>query len=83
MQRDSERRSIVPESAVPAPRDNQGHVVALFLWTETADTVVNGGDQISWGQLTMRVQRLDKSYLSELVLLVVEGLGDPVGVDRE
>jgi hypothetical protein len=69
--------------AVPAPRDNQRHVVALFLRTEAADAVVNGGDQISWRQVTMRVQRLDEPSFPELIVLGVEGLGDPIGVDRQ
>src|SRR5580765_8931442 len=71
------------ESAVPAPCDNEGHVVALFLRTEAADAVVDGGDQISWRQVTMRVQCLDEPSFSELVVLGVEGLGDPIGVDRQ
>ena len=61
----------------PGPRDNQGHVVALFLRTEAADAVVNRGDQISWRQVTMRVQRLDEPSFPELVVLGVEGLGIP------
>src|SRR4030095_14882154 len=55
-------------SGVPASRDNQGHVVALFLRTEAADAVVNGGDQISWRQVTMRVQRLDAPFPPEPAL---------------
>ena len=39
--------------------------------------------EIAWRQVTMRVQRLDEPSFPELVVLGVEGLGDPIGVDRQ
>ena len=69
--------------SVPAFRDDQSHVVVLFLRTETADVFVNGGDQISCRQLAMGLQRFDEPSFAELVILSVEGLGDSIGVDRQ
>jgi hypothetical protein len=67
--------------AILTPRDDEGHVVALFLRTEAADAVVDGGDQIPWRQLTMRVQGLDQLLFAELVVRAIERLGDSVRVE--
>src|SRR6185295_8952003 len=77
------RLNLAAGSAVPAPGDDQSHVVALFLRTEAADAIVNGGDQISWRQVTMRVQRLEEPFLSELVVSCIERLSNPIRVDRQ
>jgi hypothetical protein len=70
-------------SAAPTFRDDQRHVVVLFLRTETANVFVNGGDEISCRPLTMGLQRLDEPSFAELLVLGVEGLGDSIGVDRQ
>ena len=42
----------------------------MFVRTEAADAVVNGVEQISRRQISMRGQRLDEPFFSELVALL-------------
>ena len=40
-------------STIPAARHDQGHVVALFLRAETADSIVNRLDQVSGREIAV------------------------------
>ena len=57
-----------PRSATPAPRHDQGDVVALFPGAEAPHLVEDRGDELVRGQAAMLLQRLDQPFLAELLV---------------
>ena len=50
---------------------------------ELPNFVDNGSHDVRRMAMTMPMQCLDQPFLAEFLVLLVERLGDPVGVDRE
>ena len=55
----------------------------LLLWTEAADFFDDRSEQGWCSQLSVAAQCLDEALLSELLLFIVEGFGDAVGVENQ
>jgi hypothetical protein len=55
----------------------------LLLWAEAADFLDDRAEQGRCGQFSIAAHCLDEALLSELLLCVVEGFGDAVGVENQ
>jgi len=60
--------------------DDRGDVVALFVRTESANSIHDSGQQTLAWQLAMLAQRCDEVGLAEFFAALIPGFGDAIGV---
>src|SRR5436190_17624780 len=63
--------------------DDQGDIVVLLMGAPPANLVDNRRDHGLWGQGSMPLQGFDEALFSPLLVRVVEGFGDPIGVEHQ
>ena len=60
--------------------DNQGNVVVLFVRTESADLVDNGGEERLRRKGAVPAQGFDEAGFAKFLAGIVERFGDAVGI---
>ena len=67
----------------PAPRNDQGDVVALLMGAESLDLVDDQLEQPPGVSLAVPQQRLDQAVLTKFPALIVQRFGDAVCVEHQ
>src|SRR6478752_6885862 len=64
-------------------RDDRGDVIALFLKTESPNSIHDCGQQSLARQISMLLKRFNQTALAKFLSLLVTGFGDAIGVERK
>ena len=64
-------------------RDDRRDVIALFLKTESPNTINDCGQQSLARQVPILLKRFNQASLAKFLALLVAGFGDPIRVKRQ